>query len=455
MSADDASWLHLDRRPRETLRAAVERALREAITGGALRAGTRLPSSRRLAESLGVSRGVTSEAYARLAGQGFLAARAKATPVVAEVWTASPRPDRAPAPVGRIRFDLTATTPDVTLFPANRWLAAMRAAIGQAPPRSFDYGDVRGAIELREALADYLGRVRGAVVDAERVVIVQGTAQGIDMLARVLAARGARRAVLNDPGLPSQWDRFVEAGLEVAGQPVDAEGLVVDGMHGDAVLTTPAHQFPTGAVLSGPRRRALLAWARGCGALVIEDDYDAEFRYGQESVPALQGLGPESVAYVGTASKTLMPALRLGWVVLPATLVAEAARLKNLLDAGSPTFPQRALAILLRSGEYERHLRRVRAVYRRRRDRLIAALDGHLPSLAVEGIAAGVHVLLRLPKDADDRAAAQRAERAGIRVAALSEFAQASTGRGLVLGFGRLVEEDVEPAIAALARVLG
>ncbi len=454
MATDDASWLHLDRRPHETLRAALERALREAIAGGVLRAGTRLPSSRGLADRLGVSRGVTSEAYARLVGQGFLEARARAVPVVAEVGTASRHPARAPEPLGRPRFDFTATTPDVALFPASRWVAALRGAIAQAPPRSFDYGDLRGEVQLREALADYLGRVRGAAVDPAFVVIVQGAAQGLDLLARVLAARGARRVVLNDPGLPSQWDRFAEAGLEVAGQPVDGDGMQVDGLRGEAVLTTPAHQFPTGAVLSGPRRRALLAWGRAEDSLLIEDDYDAEFRYGQESVRALQGLGPEHVAYVGTASKTLSPALRIGWVVLPARLVDEAVRLKNLLDAGSPTFPQLALASLIRSGDYERHLRRVRAVYRHRRDRLIQALATHLPGLPVEGIAAGMHVLLRLPPGVDDGAAAARAERAGVRVAALSAFARAAPGRGLVLGFGRIPEEHVEAAVAALAAAL-
>ncbi len=323
MSFDEASWLHVERRQRETLHAAVERTLRDAIGAGALRAGTRLPSSRELAARLAVSRGVVSEAYARLAAQGFLVVPAKAAPIVAEVRCASAAPAPAASPPWRPRYDFAAGTPDVTLFPAGRWLAGLRTVISTALPGSFDYPDPRGEAVLREALADDLGRTRGAVVDPEQVV-VQGAAQGIDLLARILSARGAKAVHVDDPGLPSQWRQFEAHGLDVLGQPVDEDGLVVDGLHGDAVLTTPAHQFPTGAVLSAERRRALLEWARRRGALVIEDDYDAEFRYDQASVRALQGLDPASVAYVGTVSKTLVPALRLGWGVLPRGIMAEA-----------------------------------------------------------------------------------------------------------------------------------
>jgi GntR family transcriptional regulator/MocR family aminotransferase len=259
---------------------------------------------------------------------------------------------------------------------------------------------------------------------------------------------------VEDPGLPSQWRQFAGHGLVVAGQPVDGEGLVVKGLRGEAVLATPAHQFPTGAVLSAERRRALLGWALAHGALVIEDDYDAEFRYDQVSVRALQGLAPGLVAYLGTVSKTLAPALRLGWVVVPPQLAAEAARIKALLDAGSPALDQRALATVIRSGDYERHLRRARAVYRRRHDELWLALRTCLPALHVQGVAAGLHLLLRLPPGANDLAVAAACERAAIRVSPLSAFTRGEAGLGLVLGYGRLPEADAAAAVRALAGVL-
>jgi GntR family transcriptional regulator/MocR family aminotransferase len=452
---DEARWLLLDRRPRETLRAAVERMLREAIVGGALRPGVPLPSSRALAAQLGVSRGVTTEAYGQLAAQGFVVNRTKAAPIVAELGPpAHAAEPRAPAPRAP-RYDLTPTTPDVTLFPRRRWLSALLEAARAAPAAAYDYGDPRGERELREALADKLGRTRGVVSEPERIVVVQGAAQGIDLLARLLAARGARRIAVEDPSLDSQPKRIRGHGLEAVGQPVDSQGLLVDGLRADAVLVTPAHQFPTGAVLSGGRRRELLDWARRQRALIVEDDYDAEFRYDREPVRALQGLDPDSVAYMGTASKTLAPALRLGWVVVPAELADEAERVKHLLDNCSPALDQRALARFLVRGDHDRHVRRARTVYRRRRDRLLAALAARLPGLPVEGVAAGMHVLLCLPPGVDDRAVAAEAEDAGVRVPPLSRYALAASDRGgLVIGYGRVHEDALDPAVAALARVL-
>jgi GntR family transcriptional regulator / MocR family aminotransferase len=455
VSIDEARWLRVERRPRETLRTAVERTLREAIVDGALRPGVRLPSSRTLATQLGVSRGVTTEAYGQLVAQGFLLSRPRVAPVVAEVATRAREAERPVESPRAPRYDLTPNTPDVTLFPTRRWVSALVDAARTAPAAAYDYGDPRGERELREALADHAGRTRGVVAEPDRVVVVQGAAQGIDLLARVLAARGARRVAVEDPSLDSQPRRFREHGLEAVGRPVDADGLVVEGLSADAVLVTPAHQFPTGAVLSGGRRRELLAWARRERSLVIEDDYDAEFRYDREPVRALQGLDPDAVAYLGTASKTLAPALRLGWVVVPAALADEAERVKHLLDVCSPALDQRALARLLRRGDYDRHVRRARAVYRRRRDRLLAALGAHLPGLAVEGVAAGMHVLLRLPPGIEDGAVAGEAEAHGVCVPPLSRFTLSPAARGgLVIGYGRIHEDALEPAAAALARAL-
>jgi GntR family transcriptional regulator / MocR family aminotransferase len=452
---DEARWLRIEQRRGETLRAAVERMLREAIRSGALRPGVRLPSSRGLAAQLGVSRGVASEAYGQLAAQGFLVSRTKSVPVVAYV-ASSPPPTRLrrvlpPAP----RFDLTPTTPDVALFPRRRWLSALSDVMRTAPSAAFDYGDPRGEGELRETLADHPGRTRGVVAAPEQIVVVNGAAQGIDLLARLLARRGARRVALEDPSLDTQPQRLRINGLEPIARPVDRDGLLVDGLDADAALVTPAHQFPTGAVLSGARRRQLLDWARRHEALVIEDDYDAEFRYDREPIRALQGLDRTGVAYLGTTSKTLAPALRLAWAVIPEHLVDEAEQIKHLLDVCSPRIEQRALSHFIRSGEYERHVRRARATYRRRRDALMAALQRYLPELPVEGIAAGLHLLVRLPRAIDAEGVAFRAEQQGVRVTPLSRYTHSkAAGEALVIGYGRIHETSVPPAVRALATAL-
>jgi GntR family transcriptional regulator/MocR family aminotransferase len=455
MRIDEARWLRLEPRPGETLRAAAERMLREGICSGALRPGVRLPSSRALAAQLGVSRGVTSEAYGQLAAQGFLVVNPKSAPVVASVASppppASPRRELPPTP----RFDLTPTTPDVALFPRSRWLSAFSEVMRSAPLAAFDYSEPRGERELREALADQLGRTRGVVASPEQIVVVNGAAQGIDLLARLLAGRGARRVAVEDPSLDSQPQRLRINGLEPVAQPVDRNGLVVAGLDADAVIVTPAHQFPTGAVLSGSRRRELLEWSRQRDALVIEDDYDAEFRYDREPIRALQGLDRTRVAYLGTTSKTLAPALRLAWTVVPEHLADEAEEVKHLLDVSSPPIEQRTLARLIRSGEYDRHIRRARTAYGRRRTALSAALRRHLPDLPVEGVAAGLHVLIRLPPGIDDEAVAVRAEARGVRVVPLSRYTHsAQASGGLVIGYGRTHEASIPPAIRILAGAL-
>jgi GntR family transcriptional regulator/MocR family aminotransferase len=454
-SIDEASWLRLERAPGETYRAALERTVRAAIREGSLRAGARLPSSRLLAAHVGVSRGVASDVYAQLEAQGFIVMEPRRAPVVAETATPHRHCHReGHAKALTARFDLTPTTPDVTLFPMRRWLAALKHASLRAPARALDYGDPRGDAGLRETLADHLGRTRGVVADPAQIVIVQGAAQGLDVLLRLLGRHGRSRIAVEDPSLDGQHDRIAGLGLEVVGCPVDDDGIDVDGAVADAVVVTPAHQFPTGVVLSGERRRALLAWARVRPRLVIEDDYDAEFRYDREPVRALQGLDPERVAYVGTVSKTLAPALRLGWIVSPPELAAEAARAKQLLDFCSPVLEQLALRRLIDTGEYDRHVRRVRAIYRARRDRLTAALAAHLPELGVKGVAAGLHVLLQLPAELDDARVMSEAAGDGIRVEPLSRFALERPANGLVIGYGRVHEESIEPAVAALAAAI-
>jgi GntR family transcriptional regulator/MocR family aminotransferase len=336
-----------------------------------------------------------------------------------------------------------------------QWLAATVHAMRHTPVSALDYGDPLGDHGLRETLAGHLGRTRGVVADPAQIVVVQGTAQGVDLMLRLLLARGARRIAVEDPSLNRQHERIRALGLEAVGRPVDEQGLVVDGLSADAVIVTPAHQFPTGVVLSGERRRELLDWSRDRGGLVLEDDYDAEFRYDREPVRVMQGLDPDRVAYMGTVSKSLAPALRLGWVVAPPALVDEATYVKRLLDYSSPVPDQLALRRLMESGDYDRHIRRVRAAYRARRDRLTAALARHLPELEAEGVAAGLHVLVRLPDGLDDERVAREAERDGLRVEPLSESALDRSGaNGLVLGYGGVHESAIEPAVAALAAAI-
>jgi GntR family transcriptional regulator / MocR family aminotransferase len=447
--------LTLERRPGETLRAALERTLRDAIRAGALRAGVRLPSSRLLAQSLGLSRGVVRDAYGQLEAQGFLVIRPRAAPVVAAV----PRPEtprlEPERPAAAPRYDLTPTTPDVTLFPLNRWLATAQQVARRASVATLDYRESRGERDLRAALADHLGRTRGVIADPGQIIVVQGTAQAVDLILRVLVRRGAARFAVEDPSHTTNHERIRAFGLDLVGRPVDSHGMVVAGLDADAALVTPAHQFPTGSVLSGERRRELLAWSHESGGLIVEDDYDAEFRYDREPIRALQGLAPQRVVQLGTVSKTLAPALRLGWLVVPAELVDEAERAKLLLDIFSPPLDQLTLAEFLTRGHYDRHVRRARSIYRSRRDRLLAALVKHLPELPVEGVAAGVHLLLRLPPGVNDSAIVADANRSRIAVAPLSEFQLTPTDAGgLVIGYGRLHESSVEAATRALAGVI-
>jgi GntR family transcriptional regulator/MocR family aminotransferase len=451
--ADEASWLRLERGHGETLRFALERSLRDAIREGALRAGVRLPSSRRLADQLGVSRGVTSDVYGQLEAQGFIVVTPRSAPVVADV---APRVEHPQGPLPDVpraaAYDMEATTPDLTLFPARDWLAALTRAVRAVTARSLDYGDPRGDPGFRETLADHLGRSRGVVARPEQIVVVQGYRQGIDLLLRVLAARGARRIGVEDPSMQVQRQQLAASGLATVACAVDDEGASVAGVDADAVIVTPAHQLPAGVVLSGERRRAVLAWARVGRRLVVEDDYDAEFRYDREPVRALQGLEPDRVAYLGTISKSLAPALRLGWLIVPVELVDAATQAKLLLDAGSPVIDQLALRELIERGDYDRHIRRVRGVYQARRDRLAVALDRHLPGLPVAGVTAGLHVTVRLPPEIDDRRVADAAFEAGVDVSPLSKYAvERRDANGLVIGYGRIHASAIDRAVGILA----
>ena len=443
--------LRLDR-GRTPLRAQIEDQLRDAVRDGRLGPGAALPSSRALARELGVSRGVVVEAYAQLTAEGYLVARQGAPTRVSEA--ASPGPGAAPAAAGERppRFDFRTGRPDVSLFPRTAWLASLRRALRDAPDARFDYGDPRGAPELRGALARYLGRVRGVACDPERVVVTSGMAQGMALFARSLTPGGARRIGMEDPSSAPGRAQLASNGLEVVPIPVDAHGLEVERLPAvDAVMVTPAHQFPLGVVLAPDRRAALLDWAAHTGAVVLEDDYDAEYRYDRQPVGSVQGLAPDLVVYAGSISKTLAPGLRLGWLVVPERLIDAVTAAKASDDLGTPVVEQLALADFLERGQLDRHLRRTRTVYRDRRDALVAALGRLLPECPIAGVAAGLHLVVHLPAGADEQAVLDAARARGLGLSGIAEHRIEPGPPALLLGYGRLPEPAVEPAVQALA----
>jgi GntR family transcriptional regulator / MocR family aminotransferase len=453
--------LHLDLPAGGARRTAIERALRAAIRSGALRAGAPLPSSRALAQDLGAARGTVVEAYGQLAAEGYLVSRQGSGTVVAPVAAATPRrPPPAPvAPAAPSRFSFRSGRPDVSSFPRAAWVRALRAALARAPDLALDYGDPRGRPELRGALADYLARARGVVATEDDVVVTNGFGQALGLLARALRAAGARQVAVENPN-DGEFRRVLEAaGLALHPVRVDGEGLVAQDLddRDAALLVTPAHHFPLGVALSPARRAAVVAWARAHDALVIEDDYDGEFRYDRQPIGALQALDPARVAYAGTASKALAPGVRLGWMVLPRPWAEQVAAAKAVADGQAPVLDQLALAELIRSGAFERHLRRMRRAYRRRRDALLRAVARRVPGVEPAGIAAGLHLLLRLPEGWPDEAGVERAclER-GVELRGLRGF---TSGRpqgcaGLVVGYATPPANAFDAAVEALVQAL-
>jgi GntR family transcriptional regulator / MocR family aminotransferase len=447
------------RRGAGALRAQLERHLREAVRSGRLRPGSALPSSRTLAEQLGISRGVVVEAYDQLAAEGYLVARPGSATRVADAALVGAAPPSPAAPSKPLRYDFRPGVPALDSFPRSAWLASLRKALKEAPHAALGYGDARGQQALRQALAAYLGRVRGVAANPDQVLVCSGFAQGTALVCRALGRRGARRVAMEDPCHPGQRAIVAAAGLEPVPVPVDDHGIQVDrlaAIGADAVLVTPAHQFPTGTVLAATRRGALAAWAQRNEAVIVEDDYDAEFRYDREPIGAVQGLAPDRVVYAGSASKTLAPALRLGWLVLPAWLTDAVAEQKALDDLASPALEQLAFADLLGRGEVDRHLRRNRARYRARRDALVAALGVHAPQVRVGGIAAGLHAVAELPPQSDEATVVAGASRRSVGVYPMSDYRfGASAGPpALVLGYGGLGEPAIRRGMQLLALAL-
>jgi GntR family transcriptional regulator/MocR family aminotransferase len=426
--------------------------LRRAVRTGTLPIGTRLPASRSLAADLGVSRGVVVRAYDQLVAEGYVAGRRGSGTIVAGGTDPGP-----PAPLRPVTRSSNPGLPSGGTFPRVEWARCAARALATLTDAELGYGDPAGLPHLREELARYLGRVRAVLAPPERVVVVNGFAQASRLVAEVLRGGGTTRIAVEDPGSIGLRDQFTASGLTCVAVPVDGEGMQVDALAASgvrAVVVTPAHQFPTGAVTSPPRRHALLEWARSCGGLVVEDDYDAEFRYDRSPIGALQGLGPDVVLYGGSVSKTLAPGVRLGWLVVPEHLVATYRDAKYTADLARGVLDQATFAELLASGEMDRHIRRMAVEYRRRRDHLVAAVTASLPGWEVTGAAAGLHLVLH-PPGGDDEALARQAQACGLDARALSRYSLGSPRwPGLVVGYGHQPPARLTAAIEALARAL-
>ncbi|MGW7085666.1 MocR-like pyridoxine biosynthesis transcription factor PdxR [Streptomyces sp. NPDC054871] len=446
---------------RSGVRRGLTDALREAVRGGRLAPGTRLPSSRSLAADLGIARNTVADAYADLVAEGWLTARQGSGTRVAE--RAVPRPAE-PAPrrraAGGPTYDLMPGTPDLSSFPRAAWLKAARRAMAAAPNDALGYGDPRGRIELRTALAGYLSRARGVHTDPDRIVICAGFAQGLSVLGGVLRARGLREVTVESYGLDVHWNLLKRAGLRTRPLPFDELGTCTDELgEGSAkvALLTPAHQFPMGVPLHPDRRAAAVDWARRAGGLILEDDYDGEFRYDRQPVGALQGLDPDRVVYLGTASKSLAPGLRLGWMVLPAPIAEEVVEAKGGAEWACGALDQLTLAEFITSGAYDRHVRGARLRYRRRRDQLVAALAARAPEVRATGIAAGLHAVLELPLGTE-RSVVQAASWQRLAVQGLGSFrhpaARVPERDALVVGYGTPADHGWAGALEALCRVL-
>ena len=449
----------LDRsRPRLGDQLAV--ALRDAISAGRLTPGARLPSSRELATELRLSRGVVVAAYEQLVAEGRLLSRRGSGTVVAPVPSVVTPPSATGSDLADVEnLPLRPGLPDLSLFPRGAWRRAYEHALATVADAELGYGDPAGAPRLRTEMAGYLGRVRAARLGPDDLVMTTGAAQAFAILAELLRSDGARAVALEDPGSPGIRGHLAHHGLELVPVPVDGDGLDVAALErtrAPAVLVTPAHQFPTGVLLAPARRSALVDWARRTGGLIIEDDYDAEFRYDRDPVGCVQGLAPDVVAHLGSVSKALAPALRLGWLAVPPDRGAQARRIKAAADLGGPVLEQLAFAELIGSGGYDRHLRRARRAQRESRDALVSALAEKLPGARVSGIAAGLHLVVELPDGVDDAAVAARARAAGLGPVALSSTRLGPPGPpGLVLGYAGQTPNRLADAVDRLAAVVG
>jgi GntR family transcriptional regulator/MocR family aminotransferase len=454
--------------------------LRQAIHDGRLATGVRLPSSRVLADELGVSRGVVTEAYRRLTEGGQVATHGRGGTVVVatplankaisddETGVTSALPDAVfQRPFGNLTFeqlratpaqiDLSPGVPDLAAFPRNAWLRAERRVLDSIVPADFGYAPAAGTTAFRLAVSRWLARNRGVLVDPDEVIVVAGVAQALALLAQVLRADGLSALAVEDPSSLGVREQLRANGIETTPVPIDDKGLRVDELRRSSarvVHLTPAHQFPMGVVLDGDRRRDLAQWALDNNGLVIEDDYDAEHRYDRPPVPALRSILPDHVCYASSVSKLLAPALRIGWLLVPARMHAAVVAAKRDNDLGNAGLPQLTLAALMESGDLERHLRLLRQRHRRRRDAMVDALREHVPTARVHGAAAGLHLTVTLDEPIDDLSLARQVLSRGVKTQPLSMHRQVAGDPGLVLGYAARSPSEIAEGVAVIAREL-
>ncbi|MBV8787272.1 MAG: PLP-dependent aminotransferase family protein [Mycobacterium sp.] len=456
--------LYLDR-PGGRVREGVMEAIRDAIRSGRLVPGIQLPSSRALAADLGVARNTVARAYTELIAEGWLTSQHGSGTLVAQPTAQVVRSVASP-PKRRTQrsldHDLRPGHPDLSSFPRTDWSRAVKRALNAAPFEAFGYSytDPHGRPELRNALAEYLARARGVRARPGNIVICSGASEGLKLVALALSAAGVAAVAVEAFGLHTQRETLARARLRCPPMTVDSHGadvVALDGMaDAGAVLLTPSHQFPLGVPLHSDRRAAVVDWARRTGGLIIEDDYDGEFRYDRSPVGALHGIDPDHVIYMGTASKSLAPGLRLGWLVLPDRLVHAVSRQRGERDETSSFVDQLAMAEFIVSGSYDRHIRTMRAQYRRRREQFVAAVARSSPNTTVAGMPAGLHVLLELAGTDASALSRQRAWRR-LGVEGLDVFRHPDAGSerdGLVIGFAAPAPSAWSTALDALVRLL-
>ena len=448
--------LHLELRDDSPKRAQLERQLRDAIRAGRLVRGARLPASRVLAEQLGVARGTVIEAYAQLVAEGYLVAqRGSGTRVSETVGRVAPRLNAVPAPMPRVRFDLRSGVPDPSAFPRQAWAAATASVLRTLPDAEFVARHRGGYAGLRRQLAQHLAMARATSAEPPSVVVTAGLAHGLRVALEELRSGGARRIAVEDPCWPLHAAAVEAAGLELVHVAVDGEGIDVDALArtaSDAVIVTPAHQYPTGVVLSPARRAALIEWAQTTRGLIVEDDYDAEFRFDGAPVATLQGMASDRVIYLGTASKTLIPTLRIGWMIPPHALRDAIERRNARLGAWPSLLEQAALAELIEQGRFQRHLRLARRRYRARRETLARLLRDEL-GVDVGGAAAGLQLAAWLPDGVDEAAVIAEARAHGVRLHGIHGHCTLVAERrpGLVVGYGSTTERGLREAVGILA----
>jgi GntR family transcriptional regulator/MocR family aminotransferase len=444
--------------PSRPRRAQLESGLREAIREGRLLPNARLPSTRTLAAELGVSRRLVVDAYEQLIAEGHLVARrgsgTKVAPQPPGPKQPAPPHSAEPGPQPDV-IDLFAGAPEPALFPRRAWSRALRRTVETLADSRLSYGEFGGAEELRLALAEHLGRVRGAAVEPNQIVATSGYQQGLRIFCQLIRSRGGRRVAIEDPGYPVATWTIESEQLDAVPIPIDDRGIDVDALVAgdvDAAVVTPAHSMPLGVALAPERRRELAAWARERGALVLEDDYDAELRYDRGPTGCLQGLAPDVVVLAGSVSKTLAPTLRLGWLCPPGDRVAEAMALRAAFDGGGPRFTEIAFAELLASGAFDRHVRTSRQRYRAKRALLLDAVAEALPDARLRGVAGGLHAVLELPAGSDEREVIAAAGRAGVKVQGLGDYMlDHPRPPSLVIGYGPPSDRELRRAVAVIA----